>query len=317
MTDAEGDKRRRREESVDWLLTNQDAARRQAAAEEFRRWLSQDPRNPAAYREAQRLMGDARTAILSDPSLASHQPKPARPVLRNAVVGAVVIGLALAGGYVLDVPMRLRADALASSGEMPTITLPDGSLMHLNASSAARFDFTPTARVVHLLRGEAFFEVAADAERPFVVDAANGRTTALGTAFNVRLADVETDVTVTEHAVRVTAEATGESVRVEQGHEVAYQPDGTIGSIRPVDPDLALAWRRGLLVVDNATLESVVAEIARHFSGRIVIASNALARRRVSGTFSIVDPDAAFDTLERTLGIRVDRLGSLLVVLRS
>ena len=319
MTDADGKRetRRRREASVDWLLRNQDAARGQAAEEDFRCWLSRDPRNPAAYREAQRLMGDARTAILTDPALASYQPRPAQPGLRNAIVGACVVAMALGGGYLLDLPMRLRADAFASSGEMPIVTLPDGSRMQLNASSAAEFDFTSTQRVVHLLRGEAFFEVAADPARPFVVTAANGRTTALGTAFNVRLSDAETGVTVGEHAVEVATDGAGDDVRVEHGHEVAYLADGTIGAVGAVDLDLALAWRRGLLVVDNATLQSVVAEIARHYPGRIVIAGDALARRRVSGTFSISDPDAAFDTLERTLGIEVDRLGSLLVVLRS
>jgi transmembrane sensor len=230
---------------------------------------------------------------------------------------AILLATALAGGVLIsqDGIMRLQADAMSGIGEMPVITLADGSTMQLNAYSAIAYDFTAATRTVRLLRGEAYFQVAKDPTRPFVVEAGSGRTTALGTAFNVRLGETDTDVTVTEHAVSVAGlRADVPPVRVQEGNQAAYGANGMVKDVRPVDTSLALAWRSGLLVVDNASLADVVAEISRHFSGRIIIPSTALAKRRVSGTFSITDAVAALAFLEQSLGIKTNKIGPLIVI---
>ena len=278
-------------------------------------WLSRDPENRVAYEAAQRLMGEACTAILSDPALRDFEVKPSRNVTKSVI--AIVLVAGLAGGVFVanDGIMRLRADAISGTGEMPVITLADGSTMQLNAYSAVAYDFTTTTRTVRLLRGEAFFQVAKDPERPFAVEAGTGRTTALGTAFNVRLGETETEVTVTEHAVSVAALQTDAPVvRVPQGQQAAYGESGAVRDVRAVDASTALAWRRGQLVVDNASLADVVSEVGRHFSGRIIIPSAALAQRRVSGTFSITDTVAALAFLEQSLGIKTIKFGPLIVI---
>jgi transmembrane sensor len=247
--------------------------------------------------------------------LATLQPK--RRTSPRRALGATAVAVFVATGLFIafDGPMRLRADVIAGTGEMPNIRLADGSLMQLNAGSAVAYDFSGRTRLVHLLRGEAYFEVAPDSQRPFVVEAMGARVTALGTAFNVRLSGDFADVTVVEHAVEVASTSlTSSAIRLQAGQEVACCADGHVGTVHSVDPAVALAWRRGQLVVDNATLESVVTEIARHFEGRIVIASTELAQRRVSGTFAVSDPDAAFELLRQSLGIEVTRLGPLVIV---
>jgi transmembrane sensor len=303
--------RRRREEAVDWFLRNQDAG---GHSDAFRQWLSAHPDNRAAYDKVRRLMGDARSAILNDSSLSSYRPKP-RSTGRKVASLAVVAGLAASLFYLADGPMRLQADAMSGTGERPVVTLADGSQMQLNAYSAAAYAFDGDRRVVRLLRGEAFFQVAKDAKRPFVVEAMGGQVRALGTAFNVRLGQNQAEVTVTEHAVAVSSSDLRErAVRVDTNQEVAYASSGKLGAVAAADPDAALAWRRGQLVVDNATLQRVIDEIARHYSGRIVIASASLAQRRVSGTFVVSDPAAALTVLQQTLGISITQFGPLLVL---
>lgn len=308
-------KRQRYEEAADWFLRKREGRLTADERRHFNDWLNHDPKNRVAYETAQRLMGEARTAILSDPALRDFKVKPSRNVTKPVVAIMLVAGLA--GGIFVsqDGIMRLRAEAMSGTGEMPIITLADGSTIQLNAYSAVAYDFTTTTRTVRLLRGEAFFQVAKDAERPFAVEAGAGRTTALGTAFNVRLGETETAVTVTEHAVSVAALQTNAPVvRVQEGQQAAYGLSGTVRDVRAVDVSTALAWRHGQLVVDNASLADVVSEIGRHFSGRIVIPSAALAGRRVSGTFSITDTGAALAFLAQSLGIKTTQIGPVIVL---
>jgi transmembrane sensor len=306
--------RRRREEAVDWFLRNQEPGDTTARSEAFEQWLSAHPDNRAAYDKVGRLMGEARSAMLGDSSLSSYRPKPRNTGRRVASVAAVA-GLAATLFWLADGPMRLQADAMSGTGERPVIALADGSQMQLNAYSAVAYAFEGERRVVRLLRGEAFFQVAKDVGRPFIVEAMGGQVRALGTAFNVRLGQNQTEVTVTEHAVAVSSSDLRErAVRVDANQEIAYASGGKLGAVAAADPDAALAWRRGQLVVDNATLQRVIDEIGRHYSGRIVIATTALAQRRVSGTFVVSDPAAALTVLQQTLGISVTQFGPLLVL---
>jgi transmembrane sensor len=307
--------RKRHEEAAGWLLKNRSGEQSVQQTRAFEEWLARSPDNRTAYEAAERLMGEARTAILNDPALRSFKVKP-RPTVTK-VVTIAILSMALAGGAFVysDGPMRLQADALSGTGEMPTVQLADGSIMQLNASSAVVYQFTEQTRTVTLLRGQAFFQVAQDANRPFVVEALGGRTTALGTAFDVRLDEHTTEVTVTEHAVSVASDTLPEpAVRVSEGHQAVYDRDGKVRDVRPADSQTVLAWRRGQLVVDNAPVSHVVTEIGRHFAGRIIISSSELATRRVSGTFTVTDTDAALALLRESLGVSVIRMGPLILL---
>jgi transmembrane sensor len=303
--------KRRREEAVDWLLRNKELPEG-TERPEFNEWLGADPLNRRAYEKAEALMGDARAAILSDPALAEYTRR--RPGHAAKVAGAAVLLTGLVGSFfLLDGPMRLRADMIAARGELPIVRLSDGSVMQLNADSAVAYEFSSGSRIVRLLRGEAFFEVAPDPPRPFAVEAGEGRTVALGTAFNVRLdRDDRTIVTVTDHAVRVSVG--NSTLEINAGQEAAYTEDGELQPPRPADTGTALAWRKGLLVVDNARLADVVAEISRYYGGKIFLVGFGLGERRVSGTFRISDPEAALAVLQRTLDLSVTQMGPVAII---
>lgn len=311
---ATREQRKRHEEVADWIFRNKEP--RQTAAEKaaFQQWLNSDPDNRHVYAAAERLMGEARIAIQSDPALRDFKVKP-RNVTKPIAGSLVALALASSLFFLLDGPMRLQADAISETGEQPVITLADGSTLQLNASSAVAYDYNDRRRTVRLLRGQAFFQVVGDPNRPFTVEAGDARITALGTAFDIRLGNTETGVIVTQNAVIV--ESVGglhTSVRVEQGQQAAYARATGFSDVRASDSLTALAWRRGQLVVDNAPLSYVVEEMRRHFSGQIVVASGDLSRRRVSGTLAVADTDAALAFLEQALGLKTNRIGPLIVI---
>jgi len=306
--------RKRHEEAADWILRLNEPDLTTQDRQAFSDWLHADLRNRQSFEAAQALMGNAGIAIRDD---ASGMGAIRLDTRRTATKSALALALLLTGSsfFLWDGPMRLRANVISGSNETPLVTLEDGSSVLLNARSAVAYTYTGTERKITLLRGEALFTVAPDKKRPFVVEAASGRTTAVGTAFDIHIGDEATDVTVVEHAVTIEAGATSSGIQLEEGQQTAYRADGKISPVKAV-PDLnaTLAWRRGELAVDNETLAYVVAEIGRRFSGRIIIANKNLAERRVSGHFSIIDTEDALAFLERTLEIKVTRLGPLIIL---
>lgn len=305
--------RKRNREATDWLLRNRDSGQPAEEKAHFEDWLN-DPENCRTYRVAERLMGDVRTAIESDPALRNIRTEPrsrAKPVLSSILVLACATTAFLA----LDGPMRLQADALSGVDDMPVFTLEDGSIVQMNASSAIAVDFDEKRRTIRLLRGQAFFQVASAPERPFTVEAGDTRVTALGTAFDVRYGALDTGVTVTEHTVLLETSGAGSpSVRVSEGEQATYDRASGKADIRQVDGLVGLAWKRGQLAVENAPLSYVLEEIGRHFSGRIVLAGSGLANRRVSGTITVSDTAAALSFIRQALGVSVTRIGPLIVI---
>ncbi len=312
--EATNAQKNRNREAADWILRNRDPNQSPADRARFKDWLDRDPENCRTYGAAERLMGDARRAIQSDPALANIKMKPRKagmPITATLLVAALATG----AFFALNGPMRLEADVITGTDEMPVLTLEDGSELQLNASSAIAVDFTDKRRTIRLLRGQAFFQVAHATERPFTVVAGAARVTAVGTAFDVRYGDDDTEVTVTENAVQV--ELNGDksgSIRVEQGEQASYDYAKKQTIVSPIDGLLALAWKRGQVVVDNAPLSYVVEEMNRHFQGRIVIAGSELADRRISGTITIANTDDALAFVTRALAVNATRIGPLIVL---
>ncbi|MCK4207038.1 FecR family protein [Brucella pituitosa] len=311
------------EQAVDWLMQLQASPKDTAIVEACALWRASDARHELAFAKASRVFSDTRFLLLQDTDFARTAARKPRYPVRAALSSMLLFG-ALAGGFIAyDGPMRLRADAMSASNEMPIIKLEDGSTVQLNAGSAIAFDITDSERQVQLLRGEAYFIVAPDPQRPFTVRAANGEVTALGTKFDVKLKDGGADVVVTEHAVQVQTSATSsalnplDALQLEQGHSVFYDKKNGIGQVAMIDPELAASWRRGHLVFENQPLEHVVEDIARHLPGRVMIASSDLAERRITGTFDLSAPSTALDDFITAFDLKVVRVGSLLTVLHN
>lgn len=241
---------------------------------------------------------------------------------RAAAVLALVIAGAGLGFFWFGNPLlALEADYRTTPGESRSVTLADGSVVQLGTDSAIALRFDGRERRVELLAGEAYFVVAPLREnesRPFVVAAANGTATALGTEFMVDRDSEGTDVTVVEHRVEVAATAPDEQRRslvLSPGESVRYDRTGSVGKAKEVNLQRATAWRRGELVFDKMRLADVVAELNRHRRGRIVIAEGGLADRRVSGFFRTDDLDGALASMTRELNVRTVDLPPFLTVL--
>ncbi|WP_448664079.1 FecR family protein [Sphingomonas sp. CJ20] len=293
----------------------------QGTGEAIEAWRVSDPRHDKHLAEMEAIWRDlGKVAEASTPPLPAEVAPRRRarmraPTPRRTAQAGAALAAAIALAVLADVPLRLQADLRTGVGERRIEQLTDGSRVWLDTDSAVALDFTAKRREVRLLRGRAEFEVAPDRSRPFTVDAGSGATTALGTRFIVQRQGDAADVTVTEHAVQVALDS-GASARVAEGQAVHYQ-GSTIGAVRPVSRDTAMAWTRGWLVFEDAPLGDVVKELARSHPGMIRLVGSALSERRVSGSIAVDNPEEALRTLESLLHLRATRIGSVVIFLHA
>lgn len=288
--------------AAEWFVRLRDDAVSDGDRAAFAAWRDADPAHAEAYREMERLWGGL-------DRIGDRIGR--RRALRRMAAAASVAAAVGAGAYALT-PTGLLADHRTGAGEQRRVTLEDGSTAHLNTATALSADFTAGSRRIALHGGEAYFEVAKDAARPFVVEAAGGRIEALGTAFSVRHREGAVEVIVTESKVAVSGPGRAAAV-VAAGQGVRIT-DAGVGRVAPADARRALAWRRGRLVFDNRPLGEVLAELERYRPGRIVIIDGGLASLPVTGAFAVADSDVTLETIERTLPLRLYRLSDLLVL---
>ena len=319
--------------ALEWLVRLRDTEAGAAERRAFEAWLQADPRHAAAYREAETLWAALdQVAPAATARKARVVPLPAGrrravPRLRRLAQAAAFAGLAVLAGYSVTGPQplnRLLADYSTAAGAQRTVALADGSAVALNGTSALSLDFTPGERRVVLRGGEAFFEVAKDPRRPFVVETALGQVTVLGTAFVVNTGDGFVDVTVTESRVAVS-HAAGGSVTLQAGETVRLQRD-RLGAKSTRDAAQALAWRSGKLVFRDTPLGEVVDALERQRPGRIALMDDALHEIRVTGSFNLeaagesetggrAAGDNMLDALAAAFPLRVVRVSDYLVLL--
>jgi transmembrane sensor len=203
------------------------------------------------------------------------------------------------------VAIRL-ADYRTGPGVQLPVALPDGSRLLVDTDSALNTQVSATGRRIELLRGEIHASVAKGHSQPFIVDTADGSARALGTAYTVRKNTGDTIVTVLESSVEVCAAAAGECATLGPGQRARIERRG-IERLPDVDIDIASAWTRGWLAVEETPLPAVLAELNRYRRTPIAFDDASLAQFSVSGYFPLRDTDRALTTLARSLPLAIDR----------
>ncbi len=155
------------------------------------------------------------------------------------------------------------------------VTLPDGSSVWLNAASSLRYPtaFKGAERLVEV-QGEAYFEIAQNAQQPFKVKINNQTTiVVLGTSFNVNAYANESTIATTLLTGAIRMLHRDEQVTLHPGQQ-ARTSATTIETIQHIDTTQVLAWKNGLFDFHNATLPEVMRQLARWYDIDVVYAGN-------------------------------------------
>jgi transmembrane sensor len=302
----------------------------------FREWINRSPQHSHEIKRLSALWGDLNLLTeLAVPVKKSPLALKDSLLRRGAVLAATAaLSVAMTVWYFSSQTPDAAVHALYSTsvGEQKQVTLTDGSKILLNTDSRIEVDYSKAQRDVHLVRGEAYFEVAHSIQRPFFVRAGSNIVRAVGTAFTVHLKQRDVEVIVTEGTVELSAVPNDGAVPavknliksatkladVKAGQSAAI--DQEVESIEPVQPleiKRKLSWREGVLSFSGEPLEQVVAEVSRYTPINIVITDPAIRNVRIGGYFKVGETDAMLEALETSFGVRVNRVSDKLVYLAA
>jgi transmembrane sensor len=270
----------------------------------FDTWLTADKRALGAYCRIEgslvrleRAGGATGDAIPpEDRADMPFEPVERRVTRRLVLGGSMAAGVAALGAVGTGVWMYRQgnADLTSGRGKVREVPLADGSVVTLNTDSEISIRYTDKIRGIHLLRGEALFDVAKNKKRPFVVFVGNAQVKAVGTSFAVSiLPQRPIQLLVKEGVVELKPSTSGHSsvVRVKANTRVLIPDDSRFIAVSVAQEAVTrdLAWQRGLISFDNRTLREAADEYARYSDVRIVV-DDASANRTVTGSFAANDP---------------------------
>lgn len=297
-------------EAFEWVARK--LARGLSAPEsaQFDAWYAADVRHQGAYVRAMAIynainLASAPQSLSPELSMARRQRRSRRAWFR---VGAMAACLAAAVGTVSLQVLREDRVLTTAKGEFRKVPLQDKSVATINSASQIEVAFTDRQRTVNLRKGEAWFEVAKDTTKPFVVEAGAARIKAVGTAFSVRRFANGTEVLVTEGKVEVWDK--GSSARRRQlveGDRAFLAQDASAISVsrQPVEVNRKLAWREGKVILKNQTLDDAVADFNRYSPKTIVIVDATLRDKRLFGQYKLDAPELFAQDVSTVLDVPV------------
>ncbi|MBN8737120.1 MAG: FecR domain-containing protein [Xanthomonadales bacterium] len=242
------------------------------------------------------------------------------PLLATVAASLLAVVIAMGSLAWRDAHRVDRGEWQTALGAQQVVHLVDGSTATLGSNTHLRVALSRHERDLYLPKGEAYFDVAHDPARPFVVHAAGYRVTAVGTRFDVRRDDSgKLRVVVTRGLVRLQSSS-------DPAQAPAMLPAGSIATVdggnvlvQGVSPDAALerlSWRNGYAVFHGTPLAEAVEEFNRYNAHKIVIADPSLDALRVGGNFRL-DNSAAFVRLVREVfPVRAEHHGDRIVLTR-
>ncbi|HEX6806343.1 MAG TPA: FecR domain-containing protein [Gemmatimonadaceae bacterium] len=285
---------------IDWDLLLRYSERDCALAdrEQFDRWLDADRRHRAFYDVIALGTPDAGPSL--DPPPAPHwrmreragrawtarAPRRLAWVLAAALLAAAVFVAARRGAFGLTKRETVAARTVVTRpGERAIVRLGDGTQIVVAAQTTLRYPATQAGATRDVdVSGEAYFEVAHDDRRPFVVHANGATISDLGTAFDVRAYPSDGRIRIVVAQGRVAVRAARDARIVDRGNLAQWDATGAV-TMRPVDTRRFVAWTTGTLVFDATPLDDVATDLTRWYGTTVIVGDMSLARRDFTGSF--------------------------------
>lgn len=233
-----------------------------------------------------------------------------RPLLAGAAAALLVVA-ALAGGLLWRNSNHVERAAWSTLlGAQQVVHLADGSTATLGSDTELRMAFSRHERALELTRGEAYFDVAHDTSRPFVVNAGGYHVIAVGTRFDVRRDTDGLRVVVTRGLVRLqSARDPAPAATMLPSGSIALVDGGNV-VVRHIPLDRAmeyLSWRDGYVVFHGTPLAQAIDEFNRYNARKIVLADPSLDGLRVGGNFRLDNSTAFVRLMQQVFPVRVEQ----------
>jgi ferric-dicitrate binding protein FerR (iron transport regulator) len=291
---------------------------------QVRQWLAIDKANLDYYNQLKRIWDDSRhlaAAITVDENKAWQRfqqrihPAPVHRRnfgwLRIAASIVIVVGVGLLAYWAFNQPAK-ELTVIAQQTALND-TLPDQSVVTINKGSSISYlsKFKGNTRQVKL-NGEAFFNVSPNKEKPFTVSVNDVQITVVGTSFNVKTTNGNTEVVVESGIVKVTK--AGKTVELKANEKVIVQSGDSVLNKEKVVDQLYKYYRTKQFVCDDTPLWKLVDVINEAYNSHIVIGDPALRNLSLTTTFDNESFDQVLNVISITFDIEVTKEGNTIIL---
>lgn len=316
------------DQAIAWHVRLNDPSASAADHAAFDDWIAAAPAHARAYDRARALWdwaGQAAPGLGAGgwyrrnggrrafPRLLPHlSPSRSWGAALSAALAAAVVAVMTVRDPSL--PVRMDADYAAPPGPARPLDLADGSHLLMDGGAALNVTLGSDRRLVMLKRGRAWFDVSHTGV-PFEVLSDKLDVRVVGTAFSVEDGGGGATVDVERGIVRVSTPAHPFAVTLTVGQRARVSADGGTVTVDDFNPAVDLAWRRDLVIFDQASLEEVAARLEHLRPGRVLVVGDDLRRQSLSGTFAADSPDAILTALSESMGVKVASVPGFLTIL--
>ena len=305
------------EQASQWLLKQADKPLPEQEKNEFDNWLAESEAHRNAYRQMQALwqhlpqsealqahqQSSTRQSSAQQSSTTQAQPGGKKrssswlsidwraPVLAFSLLIAVFFGWFLQPDPIVETQIYAT-----QVGEINQIELTDGSVITLGGNTQLVVSLQEQQRNVRLHKGEAYFDVAHDKTRPFVVTNDETQIKVLGTEFAVQALSTSLQLEVAQGAVEITDMQAIYYNRVKNrvltaGEAITYSDTKGLTEVAKVDGELIGNWRDKRFNFNNQTLDAIAERLNLYYPPGIVIASDSLKHKAINSSFRLEQLD--------------------------
>ncbi|MBT31578.1 MAG: hypothetical protein CMO01_18135 [Thalassobius sp.] len=308
----------------------------------WEKWITENPNRLNDVQEAKKFLSNLQfeTETLSDDELQEEILSMKNEILRSPNrkfieptqtktnhtrrIAATITSLLIAGAIAYffigntftnqEESNKVVADYMIKSaplGQKNAITLSDGSKIKLNAGSSLKIypDFNKQDRKV-ILEGEAFFDVAENEQKPFIIESGDLVTTVKGTSFNIKSFQEDNTVYIAVAAGLVSVKKTLPDQKDSSDFEMLLQPDVMLVyqtetenfSRENFDRDLIFGWKDGVLSFKEANFQKIKIELERWYGAEIIINNQNVLNRPYTGTYKNASLETVLDGMRYVLG---------------
>lgn len=305
-------------QAVDWCVRLHDQDPTAADLAAFEAWRRSDPRHAREYDEVVQLWDLSRELPASSQAPQTASGAPVRPyrafrgttaVRRACAIAASAAVIAVAGWAAGWLPSDYRSYSAQESTSI--VSLPEGTVVELNLNTTVTFKQYRNNRELRMTRGEAFFSVAHDADKPLTVHTPTGHITVTGTRFNVWADDDRTVVTLIDGAVVVSTADNIQTVHLRPGMQALMQQQSSISVDNTVQVEDLLMWRQGKLVLHDLPLGEVARLLNNYLPPpqRIVEVDPQVRDLRLGGSYDVGEAPRLLERLPKVLPVTVRKDG--------
>ncbi|MEO6455953.1 MAG: FecR domain-containing protein [Ginsengibacter sp.] len=234
-------------------------------------------------------------------------------LIRVAAAAVLIIGFGLISYIIFNKENAPKELVLQSQQQVVNDTLPDGSMVTLNKRSSISYPsrFTGHTRKV-VLKGEAFFNVSADKNKPFIISAGDAEITVVGTSFNVKNENEQTQVVVENGIVRVREN--GKTIVLNAGERTTVSGAIVIPVKEKVTDKLYNYYRSREFVCDDTPLWKLIEVVNEAYDVNIIFGKKELRDLRMNTTFYSQPLDRILDIIHQTFDIQITRNGNQIIL---